>query len=646
MIGIVEIYKDYGSDNQELIHKEENLIVDGAGEAIVDLLMTPSSIASAVSGMNDTSNYTVQAISFGKAASAYTQYGHYWRPNGYTATSSLISRVTDDGIIRVMNNTTTPYFGKLGPSSFMDPSGDRKMNSYPSPTDTVIEVGTDTAIDLSGGEFHYNSVGHLVPGKYEAVGHNLNVLQFDTAGSSVFRGCWPVSGTGSKYAIVSSLTYDFVNDVNGSGAQIYPNVQDSLAGTSAGAFGDTPAPGGYNNAGAMDMSGFVRAYHLCRGELGGIVAGGNVHPGMGSGLLVSAEEGNATSAAFAMGNDEDTGVVGKPNPIDNCEVIYVTKIASGDLGYSNLFGGITTLGLWTIDLEKTLAGLSATSHTESDNLLYYSLSGDPYGFGNNLGPGNYPYGWRLSGVAASAAPVSGNQRDPYGGHTWQTLANSAAGDCVGACIHGSSAIGRVHIVPPLTEAADYTFSVYAQGYSVVTENNVGIHMLAELEQGPTPNISYGLQTSGAFPAWGQRGTLTSITNAIDQGPDDDDLFNKWTRMTHTATMPSGTSSIQCNIVLSSVGWGDDEAGDFYDKDRSVAISHAKLEKKSAATEFVAGRVENPPFRFKNENNPLRYKLFAKRTLTNTLTAIKDKSITDAGSAEYQDLTIVWRIKFS
>ena len=93
-----------------------------------------------------------------------------------------------------------------------------------------------------------------------------------------------------------------------------------------------------------------------------------------------------------------------------------------------------------------------------------------------------------------------------------------------------------------------------------------------------------------------------------------------------------------------MGWGAN--GTFYDLSNSIAVSHAKLEQKNVATDFVAGRVEYPPFRFKNENNPLRYKLFAKRTLTNTLTAIKDKSITEAGAAGYQDLTIVWRIKFS
>mgnify|MGYP003670538107 CR=1 FL=1 len=610
MIGIVEIYKHYGTESQKLLHTEQNLIVDGAGEVIIDVLTTPSSIVSSVSGMNDTSNYTVQAISFGKAASAYTKYGHFWQPDGIADTSSLIARVTDDGIIRVLGST----------SSYTAPADERIMPSYPNPVDLVLERGTHTAIDLSGGGFTHDEAGMLTAGKYHEVGHNLNVLPFDSEASSVFRGCWPVSGTGSKYAIVSSLTYDFVNDPDGSGAQIYPNVQDSLAGTSAGVFGG-PAGGGYNNAGAMDMSGFVKAYNLCLGELGGISP--TLHAGMGSGLLVSAQIGVDEHTAFGVSAGHNLNhIVGKERPIDNCEVIYVTKIASGDLGYSNLFGGISTLGLWTIDLEKTLDGLSSTSHTETDNLLYYAdgttASGNPYHF-------NPAYGWIKTGGAFVVDPVSGNQRDPYGGHSWQAFAAAGA---------NTSSVAKVTF-PTLTTSGDYTFSVYFQGYQDTDTSNVGLHMTAMTS---ATDRHYGFPVSGGG-ALGQRGSVSSVAVGSVQ----DDVLNNWTRVSHTARFPDGTSAINCHIVLSSLGWGVDNT--FYDSGKYVALAHAKLEKNPTATDFVAGNEEYPPFRFKQDNNPLRYKLFAKRTLTKTLTAIKDKDADEPGSAAYQDLTLVWRIKF-
>jgi len=78
MKGSVEVYKYYSSPSAELLYKESNLLVDGAGSLVVDMLTTSpsvSSVASAASLM-DTSNFTVQAISFGKAASGYTQNAH------------------------------------------------------------------------------------------------------------------------------------------------------------------------------------------------------------------------------------------------------------------------------------------------------------------------------------------------------------------------------------------------------------------------------------------------------------------------------------------------------------------------------------------------------------------------------------------
>ena len=152
------------------------------------------------------------------------------------------------------------------------------------------------------------------------------------------------------------------------------------------------------------------------------------------------------------------------------------------------------------------------------------------------------------------------------------------------------------------------------------------------------DLHYGFPVSGGA-AIGQRGSVSSVA----VGSITDDVLNNWTRVSHTARFPEGTNAINCHIVLSSLGWGVNNT--FYDSGSYVALSHAKLEKGPTATDFVAGSEEYPPFRFKQDNNPLKYKLFAKRTLTKTLTAIKDKDADEPGSAAYQDLTLVWRIKF-
>lgn len=76
MKGTVEIYTKFGTPEQKLIHSESNLVVDGMGENICELLTTPSSVTTQESGLFDTSNYTVNAISFGKASSNYSVNAH------------------------------------------------------------------------------------------------------------------------------------------------------------------------------------------------------------------------------------------------------------------------------------------------------------------------------------------------------------------------------------------------------------------------------------------------------------------------------------------------------------------------------------------------------------------------------------------
>ena len=75
MRGEVEIW-----DGDKLLHKESNLLVDGAGELLADIMTVSPSLSGitdhATSSILDASNYTIQAISFGKDASAYQTNAH------------------------------------------------------------------------------------------------------------------------------------------------------------------------------------------------------------------------------------------------------------------------------------------------------------------------------------------------------------------------------------------------------------------------------------------------------------------------------------------------------------------------------------------------------------------------------------------
>ena len=74
MRGSVEIY--YCDDTEaHLIVKEDNLVVDGAGKLIVDMLTISPSLSAipTASALLDASNYTMKAMSFGAPSSAYTR---------------------------------------------------------------------------------------------------------------------------------------------------------------------------------------------------------------------------------------------------------------------------------------------------------------------------------------------------------------------------------------------------------------------------------------------------------------------------------------------------------------------------------------------------------------------------------------------
>mgnify|MGYP003634521130 CR=1 FL=1 len=73
MKGTLQVYENFGTPNQRLVSEESNLIVDSAAEIITDMLSTPSSLTvdTGMSNLLDTSNYRVNALSFGKATAQY-----------------------------------------------------------------------------------------------------------------------------------------------------------------------------------------------------------------------------------------------------------------------------------------------------------------------------------------------------------------------------------------------------------------------------------------------------------------------------------------------------------------------------------------------------------------------------------------------
>jgi len=97
MRGEVEIW-----DGDKLLHKESNLLVNGAGELLADIMTVSPSLSGitdhATSSILDSSNYTIQAISFGKDASAYQYNAHALnsRRNLVTFSTPSATDIIDD----------------------------------------------------------------------------------------------------------------------------------------------------------------------------------------------------------------------------------------------------------------------------------------------------------------------------------------------------------------------------------------------------------------------------------------------------------------------------------------------------------------------------------------------------------------------
>tara|TARA_R110000824_G_scaffold161134_8_gene336316 strand:+ start:1757 stop:3697 length:1941 start_codon:yes stop_codon:yes gene_type:complete len=185
MIGTVEIYKDYGTEQQELLLKENNLVVDGAGEVLCDLFTTPSGSISGVSNVSamltDTSNFTIRAFSIGKGSNAYKKNAHFFPKDTSAFVHSNISpyhgyvyRTKRDRVVRAVSEENQNIEWTL---YSYDPLNDHGV--APNPFDRSLEADTTTAIDKNIDQAHKMN-GNYMSGRTHAVGHNLNRIMSNT----------------------------------------------------------------------------------------------------------------------------------------------------------------------------------------------------------------------------------------------------------------------------------------------------------------------------------------------------------------------------------------------------------------------------------------------------------------------------------
>lgn len=129
MKGVVEVY-DVNGESRTLLHKSNNLVVDGAGELVVDIFTTPSSIGSTDATVLDASNYGIHGFSFGKGSLGFTTNAHVYKKHNLLAS------------------------GEYSP---VETTASAVQQPFPNPWDTSCTVWKIGSTEASGGYVSWDS---------------------------------------------------------------------------------------------------------------------------------------------------------------------------------------------------------------------------------------------------------------------------------------------------------------------------------------------------------------------------------------------------------------------------------------------------------------------------------------------------------
>jgi len=314
MRGKVEVFAIAADGSQTLVASESNLVVDGAGESIVDMLTVPSATLGVAPRVMDASNWRFGALSFGPAAASFSANAYTYPEigplrnfiikksddlcNGTTEdVDSWFKQICTDKQIRVrwVSGTIGAAHGATA-SAYTPPY---QLPSYPDPLDRKLE-DTRTAYAIASGD------GTQCFGQFE------NRIQFKpNDASSYFQGAYPRSATNTSAMLVSSYVGDFQSDAS---ANMIVFQQST---------------GGYNANEVMDYRGFITTQYN------------------------ATSPGHSLSRVCVSGSTPNT-ITGAASFVIDPRVSIFTTIESKDVWMMNLFGGLHQMGLWNMDTPKAL----------------------------------------------------------------------------------------------------------------------------------------------------------------------------------------------------------------------------------------------------------------------------------------------------
>ena len=327
MRGVVEIWE---GDN--LLLQEPNMLVDGAGELLADIMTVSPSLSGiedhATSSILDASNYRVQAISFGT--------GSYYFNNGArkldSRKSSLVTgtyaNLLNTGTLAIVPLVYTPenpisfaYYhpdfttSKDGSSLRIDEARLEQLPTAPNPALRILEENTDISATVAG-----VSVSSVFPGNGQHCNFLPSAIMSAVMENTVF------SSNIEDYYTAASLLGAFPEGSSTPYSNSLNSVRTFYTDTTLKA--TTKVVGVFNEASSMDVSGFVT----------------NVM----SSVPDATYQMSSTSSGLCLSAPVEEAYEGFPF------IEYSLLIGSGDLGHVNAYGGIYHIGLWSIDMQKSL----------------------------------------------------------------------------------------------------------------------------------------------------------------------------------------------------------------------------------------------------------------------------------------------------
>jgi hypothetical protein len=300
------------------------MLVDGAGDLLADIMTVSPSLSGvqdhATSSILDASNYRINAISFGTGKDAFRANAHALDSEGDTLTR-LITLALRNGVVG------TGVLGMYAVNSFPNDPGAGfppiiGLPDSPNPAMTVLEEDTSVSSkipDGAGGEY---SISAITPGNGQLTNFIPSAIY-----SSVYEGTlFDDSASACVAASLMGAFPDGSSTYPGQGPRVFFRKNQGGAETA-----EITNGGFFNEVSSMDISGFVNMV-MSSVPHGG--AAGLEFSGGASGLCLSAPA-EETNEGFPF-------------------VEYTVSLASGDCVFAHAYGGITHLGLWTIDMNQSL----------------------------------------------------------------------------------------------------------------------------------------------------------------------------------------------------------------------------------------------------------------------------------------------------